>query len=240
MRLGKFGQFFGLTLLNLFTTRLKFRRVMKRIDFIGTRSLWLISLISSFTGAVMALQVYYVLVQFGAQSRIGTAVALAMIRELGPVVCAIMVAGRAGSSLASELGIMKITEQFDALKIMGLNPFRYFMVPILLASIVSVFLLTAIFNVIGILGGYAVAGGLLGISQGAYFSSITDFVVMHDITSGFIKSLVFGALIAWVATYKGYHTGHGAEGVSQASTETVVLSSVLILMFDYIMTSIMF
>ncbi|MFB6346513.1 MAG: MlaE family ABC transporter permease [bacterium] len=239
-RLGRFGRFMGSIILTLFTRPLKFRRVLKRIDFIGTRSLWLIGLISSFTGAVMALQVYYVLVQFGAQTRVGTAVALALIRELGPVVCAIMVAGRAGSSLASELGIMSITEQFDALEIMGLDPFRYFMVPILIASVISVFFLTAIFNVIGILGGYAVAGGLLGISQGSYFSSITNFVVMHDIVSGAVKSLVFGVLIAWVCTYKGYYTGHGAEGVSRASTETVVISSVLILMFDYIMTSIMF
>lgn len=188
----------------------------------------------------MSLQIYYVLVQFGAQSRVGTAVSLALIRELGPVVCAIMVAGRAGSSLASELGIMQISEQFDALKIMGLSPFQYFMVPIMVACVLSVFLLTAIFNLIGILGGYAVAGGLLNVAYGSYFSGIADFVVMHDITSGMIKSLVFGFLIAWVCTYKGYYTGHGAEGVSKASTESVVLSSVLILAFDYLMTSMMF
>jgi phospholipid/cholesterol/gamma-HCH transport system permease protein len=151
-----------------------------------------------------------------------------------------MVAGRAGSSLASELGIMQISEQFDALKIMGLDPFRYFMAPIMVASVVSVFLLTAIFSVVGIFGGYAVAGFLLDVSWGAYFGGITDFVVMHDINSGIIKSLVFGVIVAWVSTYKGYHTGHGAEGVSQASTESVVLSSVLILASDYIMTSIMF
>jgi phospholipid/cholesterol/gamma-HCH transport system permease protein len=237
---GRFGRFLWRTLLALFTPPFKFRRVLKRIDFIGTRSLWLIGLISAFTGAVMSLQIYYVLVQFGAQSRVGTAVALSLIRELGPVVCAIMVAGRAGSSLASELGIMQISEQFDALKIMGLDPFRYFMAPILVASVVSVFLLTAVFNVVGILGGYAVAGFLLDVSWGAYFGGITDFVVMHDINSGVVKSLVFGLIVAWVSTYKGYHTGHGAEGVSEASTEAVVLSSVLILASDYIMTSIMF
>ncbi len=188
----------------------------------------------------MSLQIYYVLVQFGAQSRVGTVVALSLFRELGPVICAIMVAGRAGSSLASELGIMRISEQFDALKIMGLSPFHYFMAPILVASVVSMFLLTAVFNVVGILGGYAVAGGLLSVAWGSYFSGITRFVVMHDIVNGMVKSLVFGVVIAWVCTYKGYHTGHGAEGVSRASTESVVLSSVLILALDYIMTSIMF
>jgi phospholipid/cholesterol/gamma-HCH transport system permease protein len=239
-KLGRFGRFFWKILVTLLTTPLKFRRFLRRVDFIGTRSLWLIGLISSFTGAVMALQVYYVLVQFGAQTRVGTAVSLALIRELGPVVCAIMVAGRAGSSLASELGIMQISEQFDALKIMGLSPYQYFMVPIMLASIVSVFFLTAIFNIIGILGGFAVSGGLLGVSSGSYFSGIAEFVVMHDITSGMVKSLVFGLLIAWVCTYKGFHTGHGAEGVSEASTESVVLSSVLILASDYMMTSMMF
>jgi phospholipid/cholesterol/gamma-HCH transport system permease protein len=239
-KLGRFGRFFWKTIVALITPPIKFRRILKRINFIGTKSLWLITLISGFTGAVMALQVYYVLIQFGAQARVGTAVSLALIRELGPVVCAIMVAGRAGSSLASELGIMQISEQFDALKIMGLSPFRYFMAPILIASVVSVFFLSAVFNVIGILGGYAVAGGLLSVSQGAYFSGITGFVVMHDIISGMVKALVFGMLIAWVCTYKGYHTGHGAEGVSRASTESVVLSSVLILASDYLMTSIMF
>ncbi len=239
-RLGRFGRFLGRTLLRTVTPPVKWRRILRRLDFIGTQSLWLIVLISLFTGAVLALQVHYTLSNFGAESRVGTVVALSMIRELGPVICAIMVAGRAGSSLASELGIMQISEQFDALKIMGLDPFRYFMAPIFVASVVALFLLTSIFNVVGILGGYAVAGGLLGSSYGAYFGGIVDFVEMQDLVNGVLKSLVFGGVIAWVCCYKGYHTAHGAEGVSQASTEAVVLSSVLILVSDYIMTSLMF
>jgi phospholipid/cholesterol/gamma-HCH transport system permease protein len=239
-RLGRFGRFFGRTFSYLFRLPVKFRRILERIHFIGTKSLWLITLISIFSGAVLALQAYYAMTKFGAESQVGTFVALAIIREIGPVICALMITGRAGSSLASELGIMQISEQFDALKIMGLNEYRYFMTPIFVASIVATFLLTAIFNVVGILGGYAVTGGLLGQSYGVYFGGIIDFVVLNDIVSGMTKSLVFGALIAWVCTYKGYHTGHGAEGVSQASTEAVVLSSVLILVSDYIMTSLMF
>lgn len=239
-RLGRYGRFLATTLKMLFTPPVKVRRVLERIHFIGSKSLGLIGLISLFTGAVLGLQVHYTLVKFGAEARVGTVVALSMIRELGPVICALMVTGRAGSSLASELGIMRITEQFDALEIMGLNPHRYFMTPIFVASVVAVFLLTAVFNVVGILGGFAVTGGLLGASSGSYFGGIADFVTFTDILNGSIKSVVFGGLIAWICCYKGYHTGHGAEGVSTASTEAVVLSSVLILVSDYVMTSIMF
>ncbi len=238
--MGRYGRFLATTLLMLLRPPFKFRRVLNRIHFIGSKSLGLIGLISVFTGAVLALQVHYTLVKFGAEARVGTVVALSMIRELGPVICALMVTGRAGSSLASELGIMRITEQFDALEIMGLNPYRYFMAPIFVASVIAVFLLTAVFDVVGILGGYAVSGGLLGASSGSYFGGIVDFVTFTDIVNGSIKSVVFGGLIAWICCFKGFHTGHGAEGVSTASTEAVVLSSVLILVSDYVMTSIMF
>lgn len=238
--LGRFGRFMGNTLIVAVSPPVKFDRIVQRIYFIGSKSFWLIVLIGTFTGAVLGLQVHYTLVKFGAAARVGTVVALSLIRELGPVICALMVAGRAGSSLASELGIMQITEQIDAFKIMGLDPFRYFMVPILTASILSVFLLTAIFDVVGILGGFAVTGGLLGVPAGSYFGGITDFMELKDIVNGVIKSMVFGVLIAWVSCYKGYHTGHGAEGVSRASTEAVVLSCVLILISDYVMTSLMF
>lgn len=239
-KLGRFGRFLGRTVFTLFAPPVKLRRIINRINFIGTKSLWLIILISSFTGAVLALQVHYTLVKFGASGRVGTVVALSLVRELGPVICALMVAGRAGSSLTSELGVMRITEQFDALKIMGLDPFRYFMAPIFAASIIAVFLLTAVFNLVGILGGYAVTGGLLGVPYGSYFNGIINFMMFSDIVNGSIKALVFGGLIAWVSSYKGFYTGRGAEGVGRASTEAVVLSSILILASDYVMTSIMF
>ncbi len=238
--LGRFGVFLWKIFFNIFSTPLKIGRVIERIHSIGSSSVGLILLISSFTGAVLGLQVYYQLVQFGAAARTGTVVSLSLIRELGPVVCALMIAGRAGTAIASELGVMRISEQFDALTIMDLNPFRYFIVPIFIATVVSVFLLTGIFNLVGILGGYAVSGGLLALSRGAYFGGIEDFVTMWDITNGLIKALVFGGIVAWVSCYKGYHCRHGAEGVGKASTETMVHSSILILIADYIMSSIMF
>ncbi len=238
--LGKFGVFLGKIFQTIFTPPLKIKRVIDRIHTIGSSSIGLIFLISSFTGAVLGLQVYYQLVQFGAAARTGTVVSLSLIRELGPVVCALMIAGRAGTAIASELGVMRISEQFDALSIMDLNPFRYFIAPIFIAMIISVFLLTTIFNLVGILGGYVVSGGLLALSRGAYFGGIEDFVTMWDITNGLIKALVFGGIVAWVSCYKGYYCRHGAEGVGRASTETMVHSSILILVADYIMTSIMF
>jgi phospholipid/cholesterol/gamma-HCH transport system permease protein len=239
-QLGRFGLFLGKTVVTIFTPPFKFGLVVKRIFQIGSSSMGLIFLIAAFTGAVLGLQIHYQLVKFGAAARTGTVVSLSLIRELGPVVCALMVAGRAGTALASELGVMRISEQFDAMKIMNLNPFRYLMAPIFLASIISVFLLTAFFNVVGITGGFVVSSGLLGLSQGSYYSGIIEFVAVADIINGAIKSLVFGGIIAWVSCYKGYYTGHGAEGVGRAATESMVLSSILILVFDYIMTSIMF
>lgn len=238
--LGQYGRFMARIIATVFSPPVKWRQFIQRVDFIGAKSLWLIVLIGAFTGAVLALQVYYTLIKFGAESRVGTVVALSMIRELGPVICALMVTGRAGSSLAAELGIMKNTEQFDALQIMGLDPFRYYMAPIFLASVLTMFLLTAVFDVIGILGGYFVSHNLLGVAEGAYFGGITDFVEFADIRKGAVKSLVFGWLMAWIACFKGYHTSYGAEGVGRASTETVVTTSVLILVSDYIMTSMMF
>ncbi len=238
--LGRFGRFLGQTFRPLAGAPYPVGRLARRIHFIGTRSLSLIVLIATFTGAVLALQLYYTMVQFGAESQIGTVVALSMFRELGPVICALMVAGRAGSSLASELGIMRITEQIDALKVMGLSPFRYYMLPIFLASVVAVFLLTAVFNLVGIFGGYVVAAGMLDITWGTYFGAVGDYVSFHDLSTGMVKSLVFGGLIAWVCSYKGYHASQGAEGVGRASTEAVVVSSILILVSDFVMTSLMF
>ncbi|MGM0381397.1 MAG: MlaE family ABC transporter permease [bacterium] len=238
--LGKFGIFLGKIMKIAVAPPVKLRRIIDRIHSIGSTSIGLIFLISSFTGAVLGLQIHYQLIQFGAAARTGTVVSLSLIRELGPVVCALMVAGRAGTAIASELGVMRISEQFDALTIMGLNPFRYFIVPIFVAMILSVFLLTGIFNLVGILGGYVVTGGLLNLSSGAYFGGIEDFVTMWDIINGLVKALVFGGIISWVSCYKGYYCKHGAEGVGQASTETMVHSSILILVADYIMTSLMF
>jgi phospholipid/cholesterol/gamma-HCH transport system permease protein len=164
-------------------------------------------------------------------------VALSLIRELGPVLTALMVSGRAGSAITAEIGIMRITEQLDALDTMAVNPLQYVVTPKLLAGLISVPLLTAIFNVVGILGGFAVGVLMLGVSAGSYFSGMVQSVVSLDINGGMVKSLVFGLTIMLVACYNGYFTERGAEGVSSATTRTVVVSAVLVMAWDYVLTS---
>lgn len=237
--LGRMGCFFAESLFWMVFPPYLIQRIVRRIHFIGVKTSSVIVLTGSFTGMVMALQVYYVLVKFGAESSLGPVVALSLIRELGPVLSAMMVIGCAGSALTAEIGIMRITEQIDALDAMALNPYKYLIIPSLLAGVISLPLLNAIFVVVGVFGGYAVGVGLMGISSGTYFGGIRDFVEAKDILEGLYKSLSFGVLITLISCYKGYYTGYGAEGVSKATTQAVVLSSVTILVWDYFMTSIL-
>ena len=188
---------------------------------------------------VLGLQVFLTLQRFGSEAFLGPAVAPALVRELGPVLCAVFVTGLAGSALTAELGIMRITEQIDALMVMALNPMRYLVVPALLAGVITFPLLTAIFDVVGIFGGYLVAVELLGLSPGTYFGQMQAFVDMADVMVGFWKAISFGLIVPWVCTYKGFHCGHGAEGVARATTQAVVLSSVLILVWDYFLGSVL-
>src|SRR5213080_2744484 len=217
----------------------RFLQVLKQIHFIGVKSLFVIVLTGSFTGMVLGLQGYYSLRKFGAEGLLGAAVALSLIRELGPVLAALMVTGRAGSALTAELGIMRITEQIDALTVMALSPMRYLVAPSILAGLITFPLMTAIFDVVGIFGGYLVGVKLLGLSEGTYFGEMQTFVDIGDIMVGFWKSVSFGVIVTWVCTYKGFNVGHGAEGVARATTQAVVLSSVLILVWDYFMGSIL-
>jgi phospholipid/cholesterol/gamma-HCH transport system permease protein len=193
---------------------------------------------------VLGFQGYYSLSRFGSEAFLGPMVGLSLIKELGPVISALMVTGRAGSAIAAEIGIMRITEQIDALELMGLNSFRYLVVPNLIAALISLPLLTAMFDVCGITGGYLIGGKLLGVGAGTYFGEMASYVDMSDVMEGFYKSLSFGVIIAWVSCYKGYYTtiftGFGAEGVSKATTQAVVMASVLILVWDYFMTSALF
>lgn len=216
-----------------------FGRVIKQINFIGVKTTLVILLTGTFTGMVLALQIYFTLSNFGAESRLGPIVALSLIKELGPVICALMVTGRAGSALSAEIGIMRITEQIDALDTMALNPYKYLIVPNLIAGIISLPLLNFIFVFVGVWGGYTVGVGLMGLSSGTYFGGIRDFVDSADILEGIYKSLSFGILITWISCYKGYFTGYGAEGVSKSTTQAVVMSSVTILIWDYFLTSIL-
>nr|WP_298266508.1 MlaE family lipid ABC transporter permease subunit [Geobacter sp.] len=213
--------------------------IFKQVHFIGAKSLFVIFLTAAFTGMVLGLQGYYTLAKFGSEGLLGSAVALSLIRELGPVLSALMVTGRAGSAITAEIGIKKITEQIDALKTMALEPFKYLVSPKVLGALVALPLLCAIFDVVGIYGGYLVGVKLLGVNKGAYFYQMEKSVEWKDVWSGIVKSVSFGAIISWVCCYKGYYAGHGAEGVSRATTEAVVMASVLVLVWDYFLTSVM-
>jgi phospholipid/cholesterol/gamma-HCH transport system permease protein len=217
--------------------------VVKQVHFIGVRSMFVITLTASFTGLVLGLQGFYTLQKFGAEGLLGAAVSLTIIRELGPVLAALMVTGRAGSAIAAEIGIMRISEQLDALDTMALNPIKYVVAPKVLAALVAVPLLTALFDVIGIIGGYVVGVHMLGVSGGSYVGSMETSVVWKDVYSGIAKSVTFAAIMIWTCCYEGYYadkySGFGAEGVSQATTNAVVLSSVSILIWDYFITSVM-
>jgi phospholipid/cholesterol/gamma-HCH transport system permease protein len=217
----------------------RFRLIIEHIRSIGVDSLSVVLLSGVFTGMVMGLQGYYSLRKFNAESFLGSAVALGLLRELGPVLSAFMVTGRTGSAMAAELGSMKVTEQIDALHSMAINPIQYLVSPRIIAGLISMPLLTAIFDVVGIYGAYMVGVGLLGVSSGSYFAGMQSSVVFNDVWSGLLKSLSFGLIITWVSCYKGFNALPRATGVGQATTESVVLCFVLILVWDYFMTSIM-
>jgi phospholipid/cholesterol/gamma-HCH transport system permease protein len=237
--LGRFVAFLAQAMITMVTPPFKFWAFVNRINYIGFRSLLIILLTGAFTGMVLGLQIFFTLSRFGSEAFLGPAVALSIIRELGPVLAALMVTGRAGSALTAEIGIMRITEQIDALTVMALNPMRYLVAPSIFAGLLTFPLMTALFDVIGIFGGYLVGVELLGLSPGTYFGEMQTFVDISDVMLGVWKSLSFGVIVTWVCTYKGFHVGHGAEGVARATTQAVVLSSVLILVWDYFLGSVL-
>jgi len=242
---GRMGFFLGLTLYNLVKPPYKITSVIHQIHFIGARSVFVILFTGGFTGMVLGLQGYYTLNKFGSVGFLGSAVALSLIRELGPVLTALMVIGRAGSAICAEVGIMRNSEQIDALECMAIDPYKYLMVPKLLAGIIVLPLLTAIFDVIGIFGGWLVGIGLFGVNEGAYFQGMYSSVGWEDVRMGLVKSLLFGLLIVWIAAAKGFYLhldrtgGFGAEGVSRATTDAVVLSSVAVLVWDYLISALL-
>jgi phospholipid/cholesterol/gamma-HCH transport system permease protein len=242
---GRMGIFLFQSLLSIFKPPYKIYSIIKQTYVIGALSIFVILFTGAFTGMVLGLQGYHTLSKFGAEGLLGSAVALSLIRELGPVLAALMVTGRAGSAICAEIGVMRISEQIDALECMAIDPHKYIMVPKFIAGIISLPLLTAIFDVIGILGGYAVGVGLLGVGEGTYFSSMYEDVEFNDISMGIIKALCFGLIIIWISASRGYFVhlsrggGFGAEGVSRVTTNAVVMSSVCILLFDYLLTSVL-
>ncbi|MCB0352402.1 MAG: ABC transporter permease [Bdellovibrionales bacterium] len=236
---GKAWIFLFKILLSIFKLPLRLHLLLVQLYQIGVNSSLVIALIAGFTGAVLAVQGEYTLSKFGATAFTGSAVALSLIRELGPVLTALMVIGRAGSAITAEVGIMRITEQIDALRSMAVDPIKYLMVPRFVAGLIAMPLLCAMFIVIGIGGGYVVGVGLLGLSSGTFMSQMIHAVGLTDVYSGFIKSLVFGFIFGWVSCYKGYTCGFGAVGVNKATTQSVVTASVAVLVVDYFLTSIL-
>jgi len=219
-------------------------KVIQQIYYVGARSITIIMLVSLFTGMVLSLQSYHALIKFGAVGGLGALVSLSLIRELGPVLTAIMITARAGSAITAEIGIQRISEQIDALKTMRIDPFRYLISPRIIAAIISFPLLTAVFDFIGIIGGYVSGVALLGLNAGVYSHSIQSNVDMKDITDGFIKATVFAVIVATVCCYQGYYVhmrkdSHGAKAVGLATTSAVVTSCVLILVSDYVVTSLL-
>ncbi|XHR28274.1 MAG: MlaE family ABC transporter permease [Chthoniobacteraceae bacterium] len=221
-----------------FAPPIKWNRVIKQIWFIGWKSMPVICLTGAFTGMVLALQGYHSLRQLGSEAFLGPLVALSLLRELGPVLAALMVTGRAGSSITAQLGIMRINDQIDALELMGLNPMRYLVVPNLIALVVAMPLLAAVFNVVAIFGGYLLAVRVQGLNAGVYFGEMHNNVVFQDVLNSSYKAACFGLVIAWVCCYKGFKSSFGAEGVSAATTQAVVNASVLILVLDYLLSAL--
>ncbi len=216
--------------------------IVHQVYFIGARSAQIVMLVGFFTGMVLGLQLYHVLVSFGSVGVLGTAVALSLIREMGPVLTAIMITARAGSAMTAEIGIQRISEQIDALQTMRIDPLGFLVSPRIAAGIISFPILTAFFDMIGILGGWVSGCLLLGVNSGTYFYRVVASTEMDDITGGFIKSIVFAILVITICSFQGFFThmrtdSYGARAVSLSTTSAVVLSCVTILIADYVVTS---
>jgi len=239
--LGRVGIFFFRGVAHLFSFPLQADKLIDQVYFIGMKSVFVICLTGAFTGMVLGVQGYYALVKYGSAGALGSAVALSLVREMGPVLTAIMVIARAGSAMAAEIGIMRISEQIDALETMDIDPIRFLISPRIAAALLCFPLLTALFDVVGIFGGYLTGSMLLGINPAIYFARVESSVAMPDVIGGFVKSVVFAVVVVTICCYQGFFTHtreeFGAKGVSQSTTSAVVLSCVTVLITDYALTT---
>jgi phospholipid/cholesterol/gamma-HCH transport system permease protein len=238
--LGRILVLLFLTVRQLIFPPFEVRNMFKQMLEIGVRSLPVVVITAIFTGMVFALQTFTGFKRFGAEALVGTVVALSMTRELGPVLTALIVSGRAGAAMAAELGTMRVTEQIDALETLATNPVKYLIVPRFIAGLLMLPALSAVADIIGITGGYFVTVGLFKTSSIVYWKRTWDFLEMSDIYNGLIKSAFFGASIALISCYKGFYARGGAEGVGKATTGAVVLSSMTILISDYFLSAWLF
>jgi phospholipid/cholesterol/gamma-HCH transport system permease protein len=240
-RLGFAARFFGLILLYSGPSLRRFFLTVREIYFTGVLSLVIILVSGVFVGMVLGLQGYDTLQRYGSSEALGVLVALSLVRELGPVVAALLFASRAGSAITAEIGLMKATEQLSAMEMMAVNPIARVVAPRFWAGVISMPILAALFSAMGVFGGYLVGVKLIGVDAGAFWSQMQASVdVTEDILNGVIKSVVFGIIISWIAVFEGYDAEPTAEGVSGATTRTVVTSSLAVLASDFILTALMF
>jgi phospholipid/cholesterol/gamma-HCH transport system permease protein len=215
--------------------------ISEQIHFIGNYSLLIIVVSGLFVGMVLGLQGYYTLSQFGADEKLGQLVALSLLRELGPVVTALLFAGRAGTSLTAEIGLMKAGEQLSAMEMMAVNPVQRVLAPRFWGGVIAMPLLAVVFSAIGVIGGYLVGVQLIGVDEGAFWSQMQSNIdVRRDILNGVLKSFVFGIAVTFTALFQGYEAQPTPEGVSRATTRTVVIASLMVLGLDFVMTALMF
>ncbi|MFC1895216.1 MlaE family ABC transporter permease [Thermodesulfobacteriota bacterium] len=224
----------------MFRPPFRLRSVFKHMEFVGVQSFNVVVITGLSTGMVLALQTYYGFRIFAAESLVGSILTLAITRELGPVLTALMVTGRAGSAMATEIGTMRVTEQIDALSSMAVDPVQYLVTPRIIAGIVMLPVLTVIADFTGVAGGYIVGVGVLKINSGLFIAKIVEMVELNDILNGLIKSACFGLILSLVGCYKGFYATGGAKGVGLSTTRAVVISSVSILVSDYFLTAAMF
>ena len=240
-RLGRAHLFLLQTLASAPAVLTRPRLLLKQVFSVGVLTLVIILVSGLFVGMVLGLQGYNTLVDFGAEESLGVMVALSLVRELGPVVTALLFAGRAGSALTAEIGLMKATEQLSGMEMMAVDPIQRVIAPRFLAGFLSMPLLAAIFSAVGIYGGHFVGVGLLGVDDGAYWSQMQGQVdLSSDVCNGVIKSVVFGFVAVWIALFEGYDAVPTAEGVSRATTRTVVHTSLAVLGLDFVLTALMF
>ncbi|TIC79044.1 lipid asymmetry maintenance ABC transporter permease subunit MlaE [Crenobacter intestini] len=240
-RLGFISRFLFAILMNSAQSLTRFHLVIREIYFAGVLSLIIIVVSGLFVGMVLGLQGYTTLVRFGSADALGALVALSLLRELGPVLAALLFASRSGSAMTAEIGLMKATEQLDAMNVMAVNPIARVVAPRFWAGVLSMPVLAALFNVMGILGGYYVGVILIGLDGGSYWSQMQANVDLHvDVVNGMIKSLFFGAAVTLIAVFEGFDATPTAAGVSAATTRTVVTSALVILALDFVLTAFMF
>ncbi|MDE2047723.1 MAG: lipid asymmetry maintenance ABC transporter permease subunit MlaE [Betaproteobacteria bacterium] len=239
--LGYGARLFLMVLARSGTALRRFRLTTAQVHFLGNYSLAIIAVSGLFVGFVLGLQGYYTLSRYGAAESLGLLVALSLVRELGPVVTALLFAGRAGTSLTAEIGLMKAGEQLSAMEMMAVDPIARVLAPRFWGGVIAMPVLAAIFSAVGILGGYAVGVGLIGIDTGAFWSQMQAGVdVWQDVGNGVIKSLIFGVAVTFIALLQGYACQPTPEGVARATTRTVVIASLTILGLDFILTAFMF